>query len=921
MKNLYTIPLGTPFLKSLAKGLLKDTLESPFELAKYLILLPTQRACLALQKEFVSQAKDRPLFFPRIMALADLENSELLLSTEASDLPPAIPNWQRLGLFTQLILKFYRQQKSISPATASKLALELMSLVDEIETTNLDFNNLKDIVSDNFSAHWQITLNFLQILTTHWPLILAEKGMIEPAKRKRLTALALAKHWQNHPPTHPIIIAGTTGTVPATAELIKTLLSCPNGKVILPGLDKTAKDPVPTHPQYTLTQLLNYLGVEANDVTEWHPDDSNLSTQQFLSVCMGNTIPEIPVDYSFQSIECESIQIEAKVIALIMRHHLETPKKTITLVTPNLELARRVTAELGRWQLIPNTSHGLAIQQSVVGSFLLLTSHLTNEITPSNFLSILKHPLCGKESRAQHIYNVRKLEVDVIRESNKPFKLADIFEVDDSMKEWAQALSESLKPLINLSQNTPLSITTLINAHKRVIEALAAQYAWQQEDGIAAKDFFDQLIANKEMFPSVTAQEYPEFLKSLMSHASPIHSHRGIGSRLSILGALEARLNNADVMIVSGLNEGTWPAGAGVDPWFSQSMRKAFGLPPLERKIGLSGHDFCSTFSASEVYLTRSNSQNGSPTLPSRWWQRVHLFAKSKLESTQWLHWAQQLDATHSLSQKRTLPPCPRPPVAARPKKLSVTAVEKLMRDPYSIYARYILNLKPLNPLQIQLSGANRGQLIHHALDLFAKGNDRTLEALLDCGRKAFRDYSNDPIVYSFWWPRFERIAIYVMENLTTERIVSEAIGEITISVGNIEFNLSAIADRIDLTSEDSLRIIDYKTGSAPSQKDALNGYSPQLPLEGLIASYGGFGNSITNVSDLSFWVLTGGEPAGEIVSLNSAEVIENAEIGFKSLIEAFNDPETPYLACPTPNKAPVYNDYTHLERLWEWMI
>src|SRR5262245_50134578 len=90
-------------------------------------------------------------------------------------------------------------------------------------------------------------------------------------------------------------------------------------------------------------------------------------------------------------------------------------------------------------------------------------------------------------------------------------------------------------------------------------------------------------------------------------------------------------------------------------------------------------------------------------------------------------------------------PPAPRPPVATRPRELSVTRVETWMRDPYSIYARHILKLRPLDPLDASPGLAERGIFIHSALDEFVRTlpgplPPDALERLLALGRQRFAE-------------------------------------------------------------------------------------------------------------------------------------------------------------------------------------
>jgi ATP-dependent helicase/nuclease subunit B len=397
---------------------------------------------------------------------------------------------------------------------------------------------------------------------------------------------------------------------------------------------------------------------------------------------------------------------------------------------------------------------------------------------------------------------------------------------------------------------------------------------------------------------------------------------------------LEARLQRADIVVLGGLNEGTWPADPQPSPWMSRPMLREFGLPLPERRVGLSAHDFVQAASAPQAFITRAGRQGSSPQVPSRWLTRLDTLlgdAKPATDVT-WSAWAKRLTQPDGAAQLRP-PPRPTPPVANRPRQLSVTAIEKWIRDPYSIYARYVLKLKPLDPIDADASAADKGNVIHTALERFIKQNMTALPKdplgeLLEIGRHVFREEISSPGVRAFWWPRFERIARWFVDFESKRRLAGifpaliEGEGRVELDGLKEKFVLTAKADRMD-RSATGLSIIDYKTGQAPTTKQVESGLSPQLPLEGLMVKCGGFANIPKElpIEALLYLRLTGGRDPGEEkpLKLDAEQAVQDAYEGLTKLIHQFDDVDTPYLSRPRVKFESRYGDYDHLARVKEW--
>ncbi|QQP87960.1 double-strand break repair protein AddB [Skermanella sp. TT6] len=987
MAQVFNIPSGVPFVDALATGILArvEADGGPLALAGYTVLLPTRRACRTLREAFLRLSGGAPQLLPRMSPLGDIDADELSLAIEeipglagALDLPPALTSLRRQLLLAQAILR--KDGKSITADQAARLAADLARLLDQVQTEGVPFDRLEGLVPEEYAQHWQVTLEFLKILTHVWPTILELEGAIDAAERRNLVLKAQAEAWRANPPAGPVIAAGSTGTIPATAELLAVVATMPNGCVVLPGLDTdmdgTSWDAAASddgHPQHGMASLLRKLDLPRDGVQPWdcpltagNPARTRLLSETMRPAATTEAwrgldgIDETALR-DITRIDCPTSQEEAAVIALMMRQTLEVPDRTAALVTPDRNLARRVATALERWNIAVDDSGGRPLADTAVGTYLRLTAACAVErADPLPLLAVLKHPLAGGGLNPLWFRTqARDLERAVLRgprpapgfrgllaalddAENNRFDRGD--DTRRELVQYVEHLHAMAAPFFDaMEAPDPQPPAEWLTLHVAFAERLAAgddlsgpDRLWRHEDGEAAAGFVNELRQAAGDFPPIPASQYPAFLEALMA-AHVVRPRYGRHPRLSILGLLEARLQHADVMILGGLNEGTWPPDAASDPWLSRPMRKAFGLPVPERLVGVAAHDFVQAAGGARVVLSRAERVDGTPTVPSRWLLRLDTVLRGldlngivEMETEQWLSWVDQLDRPDAV---RPLPaPEPRPPLSARPRSLSVTEIETWMRDPYAIYARRILKLEALEPIAADPGASERGQFIHQALDAFTKAYPDALpnaavEKLTEFGRDAFGKLLSQPEVWAFWWPRFERVAAWFIQFETERRrtvrpLATEIKGKLELEGPAGPFTLRAKADRIDKLPDGGLAIIDYKTGTPPSNLEVALGFAPQLPLEAVMAAAGGFETvDAAPVGDLAFWKLSGGDPAGAEIPVKGdlALLAEQARTGLIDLIRTFDDPATPYRSRPRPDWAPRYTDYGHLARVQEW--
>ena len=976
-RAVFTIAPHLPFLDCLAEGIAvhaaKAGNDDPLALARITVLLPTRRACRSLRESFLRRSTGSSVLLPRMMPLNDLDEEDALLAgfanaDAAARITPPIAPLKRQLLLARLIAALPSSTgETPHPAQAVTLAAELAHLLDEAQTERVGFERLSALAPAEYAVHWQITLEFLEVLTKAWPDILAAEDAIDPAAHRNLLFAAQVDAWKAGSPG-PVIAAGSTGSIPATADLLAAIARLPQGCVVLPGLDQDLDEDSwneidDAHPQAGLKQLLAHLEIAREAVQAWPVKIPLPATRnRLISECMRPAaathrwrelggLPDSAVA-GLSRIDCPGPREEAEVIALIMRESLDLAGHTCALITPDRRLAERVATELARWKIDIDDSAGRPLAQTPPGAFLrLLAAAVAEDFAPVAILALCKHPLAAAGMDAVVFRGLtRKGELHLLR-GPRPApgldgleRLAKVSKYRTDVAPWLAALESCCGDFARLMAQPEAPFPALLEAHMAAAEALAATAdlpgplrLWAGDAGEAAAAFAAELGESAGVLGKIAPASYPALLDALME-GRVVRPRYGRHPRLSILGPLEARLQRFDVTILGGLNEGTWPADAAADPWMSRPMRKAFGLQSPERRIGLAAHDIAQALCGPRVVLTRAIKVEGTPTVPSRWLRRLDQvitaaglkehFAK---EQQPWLSWALALNQTEAAQPIG--PPAPKPPVTARPRRLSVTEIEKWMRDPYSIYARHILKLEPLAPLDEDSSIADYGMVIHKALQTFvAQHSSGALPAnayaeLCAVGRDLFAQEAVRPSVMAFWWPRFERIAAWLLEQEAQRRPTLtqsfvEVRGELRLPTAGEPFTLIARADRIDVTANGTLRILDYKTGAPPRAAEVLKGFAPQLPLEAVIAAAGGFADVPRKpVGELAFWRLHGRDDGGDIsvVKGDLAEIAQTARDGLLGLIAAFDDPATGYAARPNPEMAPVYSDYLHLARVKEW--
>lgn len=1029
--RVFTIPPSVPFLptliRALHEGRLVDGLApGPLDFADATIFLPTRRACRLARDTFLQVLGVDAAVLPRIVPIGDIDEDEFVfaemaagdVASDALALPPALGGLERRFLLARLVLAWAERIALPAgeaplvvrhPAAALALADDLATLMDDMTTREASWRQLDRLVPDELDQYWQLTLRFLLIAREVWPQILAERRAIEPATRRdRLIAAEAARLASR--PGKPVIAAGSTGSMPATAKLLATIAGLPRGAVVLPGLDTELDEeswdavggvvqqgraplpPAPGHPQFAMHALLARIGLKRRDVgilAAPSPHGRETLVSEALRPAsatdkwrtrlgeIGATVAPALADVTV--IQAANAEEEALAVAVVLREALLEPERTAALVTPDRALARRVAVTLRRWNIAADDSGGDPLAETAAGVFARLVAEaVVSGLAPARLLALLKHPLARfGADEVRHRSGVVALERAILRgprpragsigligafagfrdelaklkrgetsdiHRSEPRASLDVAELDEAER-LLRRVATALEPFESAAASShSLDFAGLAARHREAISRAGSDGAdetFAGPDGLALAAAFDEIVERVEAFP-VTVGDYPELFGAAIASRA-VRRPGAPGNRIRIYGPLEARLTVVDRVVLGGLVEGVWPPDPRTDPWLSRPMRQALGLDLPERRIGLAAHDFAQLLGAREVFLTYPAKRGGAPTVVSRFVQRLAAVAGAPL-------WEQALgrgeryrDLCRSLDAPAVPPrpiarPAPRPPLAARPVSLSVTDIEHWLRDPYTIYAKHILKLPRLDPVDDRVGAAERGSIIHGAIGDFARAYadvlpDDPYGELLRFGERHFAPLKDFPEARAFWWPRYERIARWFVDFESRRRANiaaahAEIRGELPIATGSRAFRLTGRADRIERLVDGGYAILDFKTGAPPSNKQVQIGIAPQLTLEAAMLRNGGFpglsgGGSI---AELLYVRLDGGNPAGRECAVKFKDrsldaAADEALERLKTLVVRFEDEATPYRALVLSMWSHRYGAYDDLARVKEWSL
>lgn len=975
---LFTIPAHRAFADALATGLLARHRGDPMALAQGMILLPNNRAIRAVSDAFVRQSGGG-LLLPRLVAVGDPDLGEQVGGAldplgEADAIPPAVAPMRRQMILARMVQDV---KSDIDAGQALLLGQALGAALDQMQVERVPMTALRNLeLSEELSKHWQTSLTLFEILIARWPGELARIGCIDMADRRNRLFDRLAARWAAHPPDGFVVAAGISTTAPAVAALLRTIGAMSGGMVVFAGLDQHMDDeawaaigpfdPDPvtgrapagheSHPQYALKRLLDGMSATREDVANWRwGSEHDARAVRGRNISNAMLPPRLTsrwrdlktADRSLAGVEALEVATpgeEAQAIAIALREALETPERTAALVTPDRQLATRVSAHLRRWGIEADDSAGVPLSRLLPGTLLITIAQAVAErFAPVPLLTLLKHPLVMRgDRRLGWLEGVRAL--DLLLRGPRP--QGGLYGIDlllvprdddrqralrDQVRAWWPEARAFLEPLENAFV-LAIDLAGQLSALREGAGMLSGDAIWSGHQGHAAADLFAEMEAAAHEGPR---QADPRALPALLDHmlgGVSVRPPQGGHPRIAILGLIEAQLTQADLMILGGLNEGTWPGLPSPDPWLAPRIRRELGLPGLETRIGLAAHDFAGALGAPHVLITRARRGSGGPAVGSRFWLRLKAMAGPQWKSAaRYGALAQAIDRPgghHPASR-----PAPTPPASVRPRIIPVTDVDRLKADPYAFYARRVLRLARLDPVDADAGPAWRGTAVHDVLQHWAQAG--TLDpADLEARAQAMFDRPEvHPLLKALWQPRLIEairwIAAEVARDTAEGRRILAVEQDGRADVAGV--TLMGKADRIDRLADGKLGIIDYKTGKPPSARQVKAGFSLQLGLLGIIAELGGFDGlgPKPQVGDFEYWSLAKKgdqfgyrerpvDPLGKRDKIVTDHFTAHAHEHFESLANEFLLGSAPFRAQINPEVA-NYGDYDQLMRLEEW--
>ena len=924
MPNLFTLSPGVPVAEVAARHILAQT--SNESRAQAIVFVPTRRAAVSMRQAFQVLLGEQTSLLPRIFPLADISDALLtLLGTKAVQMleaiPPAMPRWQQHYVLAVQVRAFLSQSHPyVGVEYPLALAEDLIALEEECARAGVRLTpeKLRGLASGNSAAHWEQSLAFLNILAQEWPKLESALGMTSQVRRDTAMLEALTTHWRAHPPKEDIFVVGSTASQESTAQLLEVIANLPNGAVILPGIDPTVmaqewQSIESGHPLFHLKQFLNRFPVTPSELSFLGAPSPTIWTQVLASASQMLHWREVTLKpyQHIRLIPCVHAESEARVISVLMREALETPDKRTALITPDEGLMARVAAHMRRYGVtIDRLDQGTLAQTAEGSLWMLLLATMREPERLLHLRSLLHHPRL-EISRAllglfePYWYGVHPRHPGELPKLPESIRMHDEYPaVERFVRATASLTAAAIAPTVWVSE----------------IKRLLSPWREELQSGDEAIEEILESFSDADLFGPVSIEEFSALIQQRFQEA---RRHGGVAAhpQLVMLTPVEARLEKFDRVILGSMTENLWPGLPKTNAWLNLAAQASIGIAPPTHHVSLVAHDVLMLGSCKEVFCTWPQRDGGSPTDRSRFIERLvallamHEVPEKAITATHYNEWADQLFAAQEFTP--ATPPEPKPVKEHRPTRLPVSSLDTLFSDPYSIYARYVLNLRALEEVDAEADASDFGSLAHKAIQALtnawnetgATASQQNLAAMAD---KALQDFSNRASTALFWRTRLIRALEFVNQmeaqrrnNATLTVTTESSVEKELLLTASEKMTLHGRLDRLEKSSNGAV-IADYKTGNIPTSKKMLEGSATQLLAYALLT---------TDVAALEYWQLPHAKQEGMIVRIEQEEWLQSAVLDrLKEGLMRMLDETTPFLAQPDRVR-----DYDGISRYDEW--
>lgn len=667
-------------------------------------------------------------------------------------------------------------------SVALPIARDLVRMQDYLENEGVDAADIEwgQLVDEKYAQHFQSKAQMLGILS---------RVMREYANGRQTSVQvrnAEIRNWINFLHKYKlVIVCGSTASVPATADLMVAIAAQSHGRIILSGkIDGRECDfELDTNPYNAEYKFLERVGVKSSDVIQIGV--GNNSPIDFMNYCMGNDTAPRKICKDLEHchlVVCGREAQEAEAVAEIAERSLKN-NKSVLVITPDAAGNQRIAVALAHRNIDADFSGGRSGAATPAGRAILnlLDSWIEKSVDEFNLAYV-------KSGR-----NLFDAIADIVERYQPQFTPRCVLDDADSVQVW-RAIKDLSDALNVVAVDLDVS-----DARALIADALA---------GVSVRGAMND------------------------------------GASVVVLGTIESRMQTADVVILTGLNDGMFPSRGYENSWLPRALAQQIGLPSPDRKVSLQALDFMNLSCGTDVFWVRSGASGGVQTTESRFLSRI-IARGGKFDT----NLGKDIIAAILEKDSPNLSPLsyapPSPP--ADWSDVYVTELEHLIHNPYSFYVKHILRLKTKDDYWLTPDARDFGNLVHEVIEKTKDYRAEILIAQMDA--RAHEILGRGSVLFHFWHKRFCEIAPLV------EKVFGQMPDGARAEIGaSVKIPVGKNSERVVRARADWVwdgGVLDIKTGAAPKESQLKEGNMPQLPLEALMLKSGGFKIKTTKISQL----------------------------------------------------------------------